>query len=451
MLRRFLIAVALLLAPFHQSTWAVQAGGASPPTPSVAGSSIPKEEIDQLVAPIALYPDALVSQILMASTYPLEIVQADRWVKANPGVTGDALAKALNEQTWDASVKSLTGFTDVLSMMSEKVDWTTKLGNAFLAQQKDVLAAIQDLRKRANDAGNLKSTEQQKVEVQQSGASQTIVIESTSPDVIYVPTYDPVVVYGTWPYPAYPPAYYYPPGYVAGTALLSFGVGLACGAAWGWAWGDCDWHGGDVNINVDRNTNFNQNINRTQIKNELSAKGLGDGRGQWQHDGSHRQGVSYRDNATAQRFGKGTDADAARSREQFRGKAEAGQRDLQRGAADDFRGSGGAANRAGQGDRGSGPTAADRSAGGRAGGAAAGDRSPGGRSEGRAPSADRTGGYGSQSVFQGSDRSGSSTRAASSRGSSSRASSASAGSRGGRSGGGVSRGGGGGRGGGGRR
>ncbi len=173
------------------------------------------EEIEQLVAPIALYPDSLVSQILMASTYPLEVVQADRWAKANKTLKGDALTKALEAQSWDPSVKSLVNFPQVLAMMSEKLDVTQKLGDAFLAQQKDVMDAIQRLRAKAQAQGNLKTTKEQTVIVEQparkprssSNRAQTTVIkiEPTNPQVVYVPTYNPTVVYGAWPYPAYPP------------------------------------------------------------------------------------------------------------------------------------------------------------------------------------------------------------------------------------------------------
>ena len=179
------------------------------------------EEIEQLVAPIALYPDSLVSQILMASTYPLEVVEADRWAKANKTLKGEALTTALEAQSWDASVKSLVNFPQVLAVMSEKLDVTLKLGDAFLAQQKDVLDAIQRLRAKAQAQGNLKTTKEQTVIVEQPAAQTTVVeqpaapqttvirIEPTNPQVVYVPTYNPTVVYGAWPYPAYPP-YTYP-------------------------------------------------------------------------------------------------------------------------------------------------------------------------------------------------------------------------------------------------
>ena len=290
------------------------------------------EEIEQLVAPIALYPDSLVSQILMASTYPLEVVQADRWAKANQTLQGEALTAALESQNWDPSVKSLVNFPQVLAMMSEKLDLTQKLGDAFLAQQKDVLDAVQRLRAKAQAQGNLKTTKEQTVIVEQPEAQPTVIkIEPANPQVVYVPTYNPTVVYGAWPYPAYPPYYYYPPGYVA-TAAFAFTATVAIGAAWGYAWGGCNWHGGDVDIDINRNTNINQNINRENYRANMEARGQS-GRGAWQHDASHRKGVQYRDQATAQRFNRGSNAQAVASRETFRGRAERGRQEMGRGGA----------------------------------------------------------------------------------------------------------------------
>ena len=219
------------------------------------------EQLEQLVAPIALYPDSLLAQVLMASTYPLEIAQADRWAKANANLKGKAREDALQSQPWDPSVRSVVVVPQVLTMMSDKLDWTDMLGNAFLAQQEDVLNAVQALRARADMNGTLKTTSQQKVSKQSvsappgdgaapapsgAGSSQAIVIESVDPAVMYVPTYNPGVVYGTWPYPSYPPYYWYPPGYVASN-LISFGVGVAVGAA---IWGNCNWGRGQVNVNA---------------------------------------------------------------------------------------------------------------------------------------------------------------------------------------------------------
>ncbi len=374
------------------------------------GSAKPfkQEELDQILAPVALYPDPLLTQVMMASTYPLEIVQADRWTKQNKGMKGDALAKALEEQPWDPSVKSLVNFPDVLAMMSEKLDWTQKLGDAFLAQQKEVMDTVQNLRAKAEASGNLKTTKEQVVKVEK----EVIIIEPASPQVIYVPTYNPTVVYGTWAYPAYPPYPVYPPGYVAGAAVYGFAAGAAVGAAWGYAWGHSNWHGGDVNINYNQNININNNINRDKYKQQGQGQRGQAGQGnKWQHDASHRGGASYRDQGTAQKYNRGTGGEAAKSREAYRGRAEQGRQDLARGGADQFKGRQDAGQRGGQMDRGGG-------------------------------------------AFSGMDRGGSATRDFSSRGSSSRQgmSSGGGGSRGGSGfsgGGGGFRGGGGSRGGGG--
>jgi hypothetical protein len=289
------------------------------------------EEIEQLVAPIALHPDDLLSQIFMASTYPLEVVEAARWLKANPQLKGDALTAALEKQTWDPSVKSLINFPPVLKMLDEKLDWTQKLGNAILAQQKEVMDAVQRLRAKAKEQGNLKTTAEQKVVVE----DKVIVIESANPEIVYVPTYNPTVVYGAWPYAAYPPYYYYPPGYVAGATAFSFAAGVAVGAAWGYAWGHCSWGHGDVDIDIDRNTNINRNIDRSkyqqQMQNRQGTGATGARANSWQHDPSHRKGVSYGDSQTAQRYNKGASATTAQSREQFRGRAEAGNQGFSRG------------------------------------------------------------------------------------------------------------------------
>ena len=264
------------------------------------------EEIEALVAPIALYPDSLLMQELMASTYPLEVVQAARWLKANPNVKGDEAVKKVQDQPWDVSVKSMVAFPQILEPMDQKIDWTQKLGDAFLADQKAVLDAVQRLRAKAQASGNLKSTEQQTVSTQQ----QVIIIEPAQPQVIYVPAYNPTVVFGVWGYPAYPP-YYWPPSPIYYPTPY-YGAGVAWGAAWGFAAGaifaGANWGGGDVNIDIDRATNIDRNFNRTNV---------GSG-GRWQHDASHRQGVAYRDNATRQKHGQGV-AGADR-RQDYRGR-----------------------------------------------------------------------------------------------------------------------------------
>ena len=286
-----------------------------------------QEELDAILAPIALYPDAILSQIFMASTYPLEVVQADRWVKQNSKLEGKALSDALEQQSWDPSVKSLVNFPQVLSMMSEQLDWMTQLGDAFMAQQKDVMDTVQTLRAKAHAAGHLKTTAEQEVMVEK----QIIRIESPSPQVVYVPVYNPSVVYGAWWYPAYPPYVYYPPGYVAGT-FFSFGIGVVVGAAWGYAWGWCDWHRHHVHININRNLSVNRHINRRQYQTAWHRRGYVSrhGRGTWQHNAVHRKGVAYRDRATAQRFNNITQMEMRRTRTSFRNRTAGDQSNLSR-------------------------------------------------------------------------------------------------------------------------
>ncbi|HET7403376.1 MAG TPA: DUF3300 domain-containing protein, partial [Usitatibacter sp.] len=198
--------------------------------PTASGATFTQKDLDELLAPVALYPDALLSQVLMASTYPLEVVEAARWQKSNSGLKDKALEDALEKQSWDPSVKALAAVPQVLTMMNEKLDWTTKLGDAFLAKQEDVLKTVQNLRKKADEAGNLKTSQEMKVEKTTENNVQVIKIESPAPETVYVPTYNPATVYGTWWYPAPPPYYYYPPGYAYG-AGLAFASGVFWGAA----------------------------------------------------------------------------------------------------------------------------------------------------------------------------------------------------------------------------
>lgn len=222
-----------------------------------------QEELDQMLAPIALYPDSLMIQILMAATYPLDITQAARWVKTYPNLKGQKLADALERKSWDPSVKSLVNFPAILAMMNENMTWTQNLGNAFTWQKDQVMATIQDLRAKAQAQGNLYTTGEQIVDERDG----SIAIEPANPEIIYVPTYDPAVVYGPWWYPAYPPYYYRPPGYavVAAAGLIAFGVGVACGAAWGYAWGDIHWPGYRVYVNPTRNVAIYNNFYRQPL------------------------------------------------------------------------------------------------------------------------------------------------------------------------------------------
>ncbi|HTM55688.1 MAG TPA: DUF3300 domain-containing protein, partial [Pirellulales bacterium] len=226
------------------ATQAPPPGGTSAPTAAQtpADQLLKPEQLQQLVSPIALYPDNLLAQVMMASTYPLEVVEASRWITAHKNLKGEALKNAVEKEKWDDSVKGLVATPQVLDMMSNKLSWTKDLGDAFLAQQADVMDAVQALRARAQSNKKLESTKQQKVTAKSENNKQYIVIESAVPDTVYVPYYDPGVVYGSWPYPAYPPYYWGPPyGYPYYGAGVAFAAGVALGAWagrwWGGGWG----------------------------------------------------------------------------------------------------------------------------------------------------------------------------------------------------------------------
>jgi len=399
-------------------------------------AKVPADQLDSLVAPIALYPDPMLAQTLAASTYPLELIQLQQWMAKNPGLKDKALADAVMKQPWDPSIQALAALPDVVKRLADDIQWTTDLGNAFLAQQSDVLDAVQRMRKKAQDTGNLKSTEQQKVETKVIESKSVIVVEQADPQIVYVPSYDPVVVYGPPVYP-YPPIYYPPAGYYAAGLAISFGVGMMMGAAWGggWGWG-CGW-GGNNDININNNNNFNRNSNigggnRNNIGNgnrpSQQPGGGGGGRGgsSWKHNPQHRGGAPYGDRGTANKFG-GTARGDSLSNRQASARQQVGR---QGGNLASSRGGGtGVSNRAS--------------------GAGAGNRSGGAGVSNRAGGADRVGsrdvsrgGGGNRDAFGGGSRGSSGYNGSSSRASSSRGSS-SMGSRGG--------GGGGGRGGGGRR
>jgi len=251
-LARAVIVPFLVTALASPGLHAQQAPGPAPAAPS-ASHKFSQQDLDQLLAPIALYPDALVAQVLMASTFPLQIVEAARWSKANPSVKDKALEAAMLNQPWDPAVKSLTAVPQVLKQMDEKLDWTQKLGEAFNAQQADVMKTVQALRAKAYAAGNLKSTQQQVVKTEASGSQTIYIIEPAQPTVVYVPTYNPYTIYGTWWYPAppyymYPPAYVYPPG-------VAFATGVVVGAA---IWGGTNWHGNSVTVNVNQYNSYNK-------------------------------------------------------------------------------------------------------------------------------------------------------------------------------------------------
>ncbi len=255
---------AMLVPPWGLPAGVAQAQPADAAATQVAGYS--PEQLDALLAPIALYPDALLTQVLMASAWPLQVVEAARWVTVpgNAALQGDALAQALQTQPWDPAVKSLVPFPTVLALMNSQLDWLQQLGYAFATQQGDVLDSVQRLRRQAQATGCLKTNEQQVVTVQ----GPSIVIAPASPQVVYVPAYNPTVVYGAWPYPAYPPVYLPPPpGYVVGNALLTgiaFGVGVGIVASL-WNVGSPNWGYRNVNVNVNRWNTIN--VNRPPISN----------------------------------------------------------------------------------------------------------------------------------------------------------------------------------------
>jgi Protein of unknown function (DUF3300) len=300
-----LIALALLMAiPVAVSAQTAD----NPPAPvspvQPASQSSPSAELlkpaqlEALTAPIALYPDALLANMLAAATYPLEVVEADRFVKANKNLKGDTLKAAVDKKSWDDSVKALTATPSVLEMMSDKLDWTKSLGDAMLAQQADLMDAIQRLREKAQANNKLSSNKQQKVTVTQQESKQVIVIEPTDPDTMYVPYYEPATVYGAWPYADYPPYYFGYPSYIGAGMVatgIAFGTAWAIGR-WGNLWGGgCNW--GNRNVYVNRRT--------TNV---------------WQHNAAHRQGVRYNNVNVQQRFGNNNIRAGADNRMDFRGK-----------------------------------------------------------------------------------------------------------------------------------
>lgn len=273
-------------------------------------------QIDQWVAPIALYPDALLSQVLMAATYPANVIQAAQWSRDNPKMQGDAAVQAVAGQPWDPSVKSLVAFPQLMSLMGENPPWVQNLGDAFLAQPKDVMDSVQRLRLLAQQTGALQSTPQQTVttvakteplkastSTSTSAPAPTVIkIESADPQVVYVPTYNPSTVYGTWPNTSYPPVYLPPPPGEQFTDSLVKGLGFSLGVATTYAifsnidWDDDDdWdhdhHNGDHHGGYSRNGDNNININVDNF-NKISGERLDANRG-WQHNPAYRGGVPY--------------------------------------------------------------------------------------------------------------------------------------------------------------
>jgi len=436
--RRVAVLCAMLIAPGNGvADLALAAAAAQEPSTQDESPRIPPDQLDSLVAPIALYPDPLLAQTLAASTYPLELMQLQQWLAKNPGLKDKALADAAGKQPWDPSVQAMAALPDVVKWLVGDIQWTTDLGNAFLAQQSDVMDAVQRMREKAQQTGNLKSSPQQKVETQVVESKEVIVIQQSDPEVVYVPSYNPTVVYGPPIYP-YPPIYYPPAGYYAAGAAISFGIGVAMGAAWGGGWGwNAGWGHNDITINNNNNFNRNANINGG---NRVNAR-----TGSWQHNAQHRGGAPYGNRATANRYGGTARGDSLANR-QAGARQQLSQQggNLRSGAvgttgARDRAATAGAGNRAGTGDFAN-----------RAGAAGVGDRAAGGADRVGSRDLSRSGAGGDRGAFGGGSGgfNGSSARASSNRGSSSMHSRGSSGSFGGGGGGGRSRGGGGSRGGG---
>lgn len=275
------------------------------------------EELEQLAAPVALYPDPLLAQVLMAATYPVEVVQAARFVQANPGLRESRLDEALRAQNWDDSVKALVSFPQILSMMDDRLDWTQRLGDAFLAQEPDLMDAVQVLRARAQAQGTLTSSPQQVVRVE----PPYIYIEPASPEVIYVPVYNPLIVFGAWPYPGHRPYYYHPAGWPVTQGFFSFGGGIFVGFG---LWGTFDWHRHTVFVDVARYRRFTEVVNVEGRRGEVERgrSGLREGeRVAWQHDVRHRESVGVRHTAAQQPVTAPRPA-VGPSREPLRGRVE---------------------------------------------------------------------------------------------------------------------------------
>jgi hypothetical protein len=274
-------------------------------------------ELEQLAAPVALYPDPLLAQVLMAATYPVEVVQAARFVQANPALRESQLDEALRYQNWDDSVKALASFPQILAMMDDRLDWTQRLGDAFLAQEQDLMDAVQVLRARAQAQGTLTSSPQQVVRVQ----APYIYIEPASPQVIYVPVYNPLIVYGLWPYPAYQPYYYRPVGWPVARSFFGFGGGIFVGFG---LWGTCDWHRHVVFVDVARYRRFTEVVNVEGRRGEIERGRIGQREGDrlaWQHDVRHRENVEVRHTAAQQHVAASKPA-VIPSREPFPGRVE---------------------------------------------------------------------------------------------------------------------------------
>lgn len=300
--------LAVLILPMGTILSAAQEQQAG--TPAAQDAKISDQQLDSLVAPIALFPDPLLSQTLVASTYPLEIVQLQQWLEQNKGLKDKALTDAVMKQGWDPSIQAMAVFPDLVKQLADNIRWTDELGNAFLAQQNDVMDAVQRMRTKAVDKGALKTSQEQMVETRVIENKTVVVIEPSSPEVAYVPVYDPMAIWGA-PYYPYPPVAY--PYFPTGGRLLAFGTGVAIGAAWGhggWGW-NSGW-GGNNNININRNNNFVNHYNNQRVN---AGNRYGGSNNRWQHNPQHRGGAPYGNRATATQFGGATRGDSLGQRQ----------------------------------------------------------------------------------------------------------------------------------------
>jgi hypothetical protein len=290
---------ALLGIPFLMMAQVQASAPVSGQQAPVQAQMLPAAQLDDLVAPIALYPDPLLSQVLVASTYPLEVVEAQQWLQKNGSLRGQQLTDAARQQNWDASIQAMVAFPDVLTTLNQDVQWTTALGNAFLAQQSDVMTAVQRMRARAQANGRLSTTPQQTVTTETQSGQTAIDIAPADPQVMYVPEYDPAYVWGPPAWGYYPPLSYggYGFGFYPGIDMgFCFGGWGGWGyGGWGWGWGP-NWFGGSMFLNG----GF---FNRYGFRGGAFAGGIGGGRGLWQHDASHRLGVGYPNSQLASRYG----------------------------------------------------------------------------------------------------------------------------------------------------
>lgn len=318
----------LLMAGMGSAALAQQAPVAPPPAQAQSQTFAP-QQLENLVSPIALYPDPLLGQVLAACTYPVELVEAQQWLQANSGLHGQALTDAARQQTWDASVQAMVAMPDVLTKLNQDIRWSTDLGNAFLAQPADVMGAVQRLRARAQSNGRLQSSQQETVTSENQNGQTAIEIQPADPQVIYVPTYDPAYVWGPSAWGGYPSLYYpaygygYYPGYNMGLFFGGWG-GWAYGG-WGWGWGP-NWFGGGLFIN-------------SSFFNRYGYSGYGFGGGRtlaWAHDPGHRLGVGYSTSGLSSRYGAASQASriaAGRNASNYRSFSQGNVGSSYRGAA----------------------------------------------------------------------------------------------------------------------